>query len=294
MKVSGGLVFFSFLLANIANTLQDKVDANAKAVVVESASKKKVEPKLLSSNPAINSAVVGVGVGVIGSLLVGALLENKNKCNNRYSRDTAAQGRFLPGVFGPKCPPRPSGYNPYNNNNNNGYRQPTGAYHPSPVVGYQPVTTQGYRPVNTQSYQPVTTQGYRPVNTQGYQPATTQGYRPVNTQGYQPVTTQGYRPVNNVQGYHPITNQGYHPINNQGYQVAPGAVYQPAGSIAYHPANVYGQGVQGYNKQVIQQAPPPPGSIGTLAQFGRSNASGTKSAAKTAKTAKSSAVKFSK
>jgi len=287
----------------VVESMQDKVDSNAKAVVVEneaSASSKKVEPKLLSANPAINSAVVGVGVGVLGSLLVGALLENKNKCNNRYSRDTTAQTRFLPGVFGPKCPPRQNGYNPAYNNNNNGYRQPGNVYPRPPAPGYNNVPYQQRpvvnRPINNQGYQPVNT-GYQPVNT-GYQPVNT-GYQPVNT-GYQPVNT-GYQPVN--AGYQ-AENSGYRPVNTG---------YQPA-NVGYQPANVYQQGVHAFpggvkhvNSGGLQSTnnPAPPGSFGSLAQFGRTSSTssggtsrkastGTATDSSAPKAKKSSAVNFGK
>jgi len=283
MKLSGGLILLSYL---VVESMQDKVDSNAKAVVVEneaSASSKKVEPKLLSANPAINSAVVGVGVGVLGSLLVGALLENKNKCNNRYSRDTTAQTRFLPGVFGPKCPPRQNGYNPAynNNNNNNGYRQPGNVYPRPPAPGYNNVPYQQRPVVN------------RPINNQGYQPVNT-GYQPVNT-GYQPVNT-GYQPVNT--GYQAV-NSGYRPVNTG---------YQPA-NVGYQQANVYQQGAHAFpggvkhvNSGGLQSTnnPAPPGSFGSLAQFGRSSSGGssrktsTKTDSSAPKEKKSSAVNFGK
>lgn len=262
MFLSGGLVFLSLL---VANSVQDKVDTKAKAVVVEtdsSAYKKNVEPKLLHTDPAINSAVVGVGVGVLGSLLVGALLENKNKCNNRFTRDTA-NARFLPGVFGPsKCPPRHNGYN-NNNQYNNGYRQPS--VYPQHTTGY-------HQPTNPYQTGPV--------------------YNPPASVPYQPVTTTAYRPVN-TQPYRPVPSQNYHQPAVVAYP-QPSSVYQPAGNIGYHPAQVYGQGVQGFNKQVVQtphHQPPPPGSIGTVAQFSRS-ASKKGAAAPQAKSTKSSAVKF--
>jgi len=293
MKLSGGLILLSYL---VVESMQDKVDSNAKAVVVEndsSVDSKKVEPKLLSANPAINSAVVGVGVGVLGSLLVGALLDNKNKCNNRYSRDTAAQTRFLPGVFGSKCPPRQNGYNPAYNNN--GYRQPGNVYPRPPAPGYnnvpypqRPVVN---RPINNHGYQPVNT-GYQPVNA-GYQPVNT-GYQPVNT-GYQPVNT-GYQPVNT--GYQAV-NSGYRPVNTG---------YQPA-NVGYQQANVYQQGAHAFpggvkhvNSGGLQSTnnPAPPGSFGSLAQFGRSSSGGSsrKTSTKTDSSApevkKSSAVNFGK
>ena len=66
------------------------VDDAAKAVVVDAGDpegKKSVDTRLLSASPAVNGAVVGLGVGVLGSLLVGAILNDKNNCNNRGRRD---------------------------------------------------------------------------------------------------------------------------------------------------------------------------------------------------------------
>ena len=74
------------------------MDSEAKAVVLEADSKTTAaaaggNTRLFTANPAVNGAVVGLGVGVIGSLLVGALLDNKD-CNNRGRRDTPS-ARFL-------------------------------------------------------------------------------------------------------------------------------------------------------------------------------------------------------
>ena len=44
-----------------------------------------------SGNPVVDGAVVGIGVGLIGSLLVGKVLESqKNNCHYRYKRDGAS------------------------------------------------------------------------------------------------------------------------------------------------------------------------------------------------------------
>merc|ERR1719431_834319 len=181
--------------------------------------KGKTSTRLLSSgNTAIDGAVVGLGVGVIGSLLVGKLLEEKNKCNPRGRRDTT-QTRFLPGLFGGnnnnKCPP------PYNSGYqqpNSGYRQPNSGYQ-QPSSGYQQ-TNSGYRP-NNSGYQQQNS-GYKQPNTgyqqpnSGYQ-QTNSGYRPSN-QGYQQQnsgyqqTNSGYRPSNSV---YQQPNSGYQPSRNQ-------------------------------------------------------------------------------
>merc|ERR1719431_1519678 len=167
--------------------------------------KGKTSTRLLSSgNTAIDGAVVGLGVGVIGSLLVGKLLEEKNKCNPRGRRDTT-QTRFLPGLFGGnnnnKCPP------PYNSGYqqpNSGYQQPNSGYH-QPNSGYQQPNS-GYQQPNS-GYQQ-TNSGYRPNNS-GYQQQNS-GYKQPNT-GYQQ-TNSGYRPSNS--GYQQ-PNSGYQPSRNQ-------------------------------------------------------------------------------
>merc|ERR1712200_70225 len=101
----------------------------------------------LTTDPAINGAVVGLGVGVIGSLLVGALLDKGNNCN-RFRRDAPSPStRFLPGLLGKdKCPPRHN--QPYPNNGyqqypNNGYQRPNSGYQ-TPNVGYQQPSNVGY------------------------------------------------------------------------------------------------------------------------------------------------------
>merc|ERR1712038_505079 len=90
-----------------------------------------------TGNPLVDGAVVGIGVGVIGSLLVGSFLDHqkKQKCVYRYKRDPAnpASTRFLPG----KCPPYHNGYQPPQSN---GYRPPqTSGYQPAQINGYQPI-----------------------------------------------------------------------------------------------------------------------------------------------------------
>merc|ERR1711874_872060 len=135
--------------------------------------------RLFTGNQAIDGAVVGLGVGVIGSLLVGKLLEDKNKCNPRGRRDTA-NTRFLPGIFGgSKCPSPsyqhsgyqhpPSGYKP-----NSGYQQPNSGYQ-QPNSGYQQPNT-GYSRPNSGYKQPnpvypQQNSGYNRPN-QGYQQPT--------------------------------------------------------------------------------------------------------------------------
>ena len=48
-----------------------------------------VKNRILTGNAVVDGAVVGLGVGVLGSLLVGKLLENQaaNNCHYRIKRD---------------------------------------------------------------------------------------------------------------------------------------------------------------------------------------------------------------
>ena len=50
-----------------------------------------VKNRILTGNAVVDGAVVGLGVGVLGSLLVGKLLENKQQassnCHYRFKRD---------------------------------------------------------------------------------------------------------------------------------------------------------------------------------------------------------------
>jgi len=148
----------------------------------------------------VDGAVVGIGVGLIGSLLVGKVLEGqKNNCHYRYKRDGAST-RFLP-----------SG-NCYPHN----YQPPNVGYQPA-VSGYQPASS-NYKPVNS---------GYQSINV-GYQPPA-----PLNV--YHPPTNT-YNPP--VSGYQPANN-GYQPANNV-YQPPPTNNYQPTyPSNSYQPSTGY-------------------------------------------------------
>ena len=89
-----------FLIRNVSKfTYSDEVeDKGAKAVVVEAdyteptskaVGDDKTQTRLFTSDPTLNSAIAGVGIGVVGSLIVGALLDaKKDKCHPRYRRDT--------------------------------------------------------------------------------------------------------------------------------------------------------------------------------------------------------------
>merc|ERR1712200_276645 len=105
--------------------------------------------------------------GVIGSLLVGALLDKGNNCN-RFRRDAPSPStRFLPGLLGKdKCPPRHN--QPYPNNGynlpNNGYNLPSNGYN-LPNNGYN-LPNNGYNRPNNGYNRP--NNGYSTPNNNGY------------------------------------------------------------------------------------------------------------------------------
>jgi len=260
MKVLYGVVVLQsvFSLA----VLDEVEDKGAKAVVVEAdyteptskaAANDKTQTRLFTSDPTLNSAIAGVGIGVVGSLIVGALLDaKKNKCNPRYRRDTPS-ARFLPGLGGKKCPPvgYPAPY-PQSSYPQTGY-QP-GYPHPQPVHGYptpygQPVPTPAYHhPVPNHGYQqpspvyqnpsPVyqnPSPAYHKPNT-GYQNT---GYSqpspvyhqpapsyPTQTPSYRPPSNSNYRPQSS--GYKPSSNSGYNG-NFSPSSYPPSPTYQNSG-----------------------------------------------------------------
>merc|ERR1711874_214036 len=158
--------------------------------------------RLFTGNQAIDGAVVGLGVGVIGSLLVGKLLEDKNKCNPRGRRDTA-NTRFLPGIFGGSKCPSPSyqhsgyqhpssGYKP-----NSGYQQPNFGYQ-QPNFGYQQPNS-GYQQPNTGYSRP--NSGYQQP-TGGYQ----QPYRS-HQSGFSQASAHKPTPAPFSSGLQPVRTQ---------------------------------------------------------------------------------------
>jgi len=238
-------------------SVQDEVvDEKAKAVVVDvgDVEKKTVDTRLLSADPALNGAVVGVGVGVLGSLLVGALLNQKNNCNNRGRRDTAST-RFLPGLLeDKKCPPY-SPYNPpqvanpnYHQPINSGYR-PSNSYTPPLQSGYQQPSFSGY---------PQPSPGYQQPNPAAFQQP---GYHQPQSGYHQPVNAGYHQP-----GYQPV-NAGYHPAQpvNSGYRQpaqftpthnppTPSYTTHPSGHAPYQPAAPL---PLGYTSPVRKTAPKP-------------------------------------
>jgi len=206
--------------------------------------------RLFTGNQAIDGAVVGLGVGVIGSLLVGKLLEEKNKCNPRGRRDTAST-RFLPGIFGGnKCPPPPYQQNGYQS----GYQQPNTGYH-QPNTGYHQPNT-GYHQPNTGYHQPNT--GYHQPNI-GYQQPNT-GYQQPNSGYNQP--NSGYRQPNH--GYRP-PNSSYQQPSNSGYQQPnlgfqqPNSGYTQPTSSGYQP---YRSQASGFNQAAAHKPTPASFSAG--------------------------------
>lgn len=220
MKVNGILVLLPFIIPS--SSQDEQTDKEAKAVIVENdsvAEKRNPEAKLFTANPAINGAVVGVGVGVLGSLLVGALLNEKKNCNPGRGRRDTPSARFLPGLTGKKCPPSNYGYP-----NSAGYQQPTPSY-PIHGTGYQQPTNGYHQPIN----------GYSPPSNIYNQPSVayqqpTSGYRQPGT-GYSPINNGYGKPQQLVPGYN--SNQG---SVSSGYQ-AQNSGYRPPGNNAYQPTN---------------------------------------------------------
>merc|ERR1712106_950401 len=141
MRASFGLL--SVLLLLPIFLADDDVKETDDAYIVEVADKdlkeadksaKSATPqtRLLSNNAAVNGAVVGLGVGVLGALLVGKVLDKKECPPYRGRRDSQQPStRFLPGLFGgKKCPPPPA-YpppGPTYHHPSSGYNQPYNGY----------------------------------------------------------------------------------------------------------------------------------------------------------------------
>jgi len=227
MYISSFLVILPFLsLQQRGKKLTETDDAYILDVDLDDNNEKNPQQtRLLSTgNQVVDGALVGVGVGVVGSLLLGKLLEKQNGCHFRYKRDGTST-RFLPTPSHNNCPPAPfhqpnNGYQP----SNVGYQQPPSGYQPV-NVGYQhqPPATVGYQPqhavnVGYQHQPPVTTVGYQPP------PPLTIYNPPVNT--YNPPTNTYNPPINHYQPIPPINppTNAYHPSGvgsyppNTGYQ----------------------------------------------------------------------------
>jgi len=249
MLVVTTLCLFGLVIGDKTKSLKETDDAYILEVDLpekgNKATKTGTSTRLFTGNAAVDGAVVGLGVGVIGSLLVGKLLEGKNKCGNRGKRE-APSTRFLPGILGPNnCPPpyvqpntgyqQPnSGYQPPNSGYrpNSGYQQPTFGYQPNsgyqqPNFGYQ-TPSSGYQNPNTGYQRP--SNGYQPANNI-YHPSnypTNSNYQPYRNHqsGYTQTSAHRATPAPFLSGLRPQSN--IHPVQplNSGYQ-APSAAYQP-------------------------------------------------------------------
>jgi len=187
---------------------------------------------LSSGNSAVDGAVVGLGVGILGSLLLSKLQEKK-RCNQIIKRDTASS-RFLPGILSSDtCPPP---YNPgYNQHQqHSGYR---------PNNGYQQHNTgyNGYQQQNT---------GYQQLNT-GYN-----GYQQTNN-GY-----NGFQQPNNGYNGYQQPNNGYN-----GY-LQTSSVYSPVPVISYNqPYRTQSTG--GYSQSRTHKPTPAPFLRGLPSRYSR-------------------------
>merc|ERR1712025_1557818 len=196
------------------------------------------QTRLLTNNAAVNGAVVGLGVAVLGALLVGKLTEKKECPPYRGRRDAQnPQTRFLPGLFGgKKCPPPPAfpqtgpTYNHPSSGYNNGYRQPSSGYN-QPSTGYQQPSN-GYNRPSSGYQQP--SSGYNTPNN-GYNRPNS-GYNTPNNGYNRPNSgyngpSSNYNPQAPV--FHPHPTSGYQtPTSNYGYQ-NPSSGYRPSNN--YNP-----------------------------------------------------------
>merc|ERR1712128_227156 len=189
------------------------------------------EPRLLSNQntAAVTGAALGLGIGIAGSILVGKLIEDANKCKPEDVQPPAF-GRFLPGLFPGLLPDllhlKPKNCNPQNSQANN-YRQ-TQSY-PSP--GYvipsasnqyhqQQSVESGYTISNLQ--QSTVSNGYNIPNLQ--QSTISSGYNVPNL--HKQTASSGY----NVPNLHkPTVSSGYL-TPNQGYNLVPKNTYSPTAS----------------------------------------------------------------
>merc|ERR1712128_378790 len=175
------------------------------------------EPRLLSNQntAAVTGAALGLGIGIAGSILVGKLIEDANKCKPEDVQPPAF-GRFLPGLFPGLLPDllhlKPKNCNPQNSQANN-YRQ-TQSY-PSPGYVIPSASNQYHQHQSVES-------GYTISNLQ--QSTISSGYKVPNL--HKQTESSGY----NVPNLHkPTVSSGYS-TPNQGYNSVSKNTYSPTAS----------------------------------------------------------------
>merc|ERR1712106_833092 len=158
------------------------------------------EPRLLSNQntAAVTGAALGLGIGIAGSILVGKLIEDANKCKPEDVQPPAF-GRFLPGLFPGLLPDllhlKPKNCNPQNSQANN-YRQ-TQSY-PSPGYVIPSASNQYHQHQSVES-------GYNVPNL--HKQTASSGYNVPNL--HKPTLSSGYLTPN--QGYNSVPKNTYSP-----------------------------------------------------------------------------------
>jgi hypothetical protein len=210
---------------------------------------------LPGGNQALEGAALGLGVGVVGSLLVGALLDNHG-CRGKRAEPSA---RFLPGLLpggGNNCPPPPFPGN---------YPQPGYGY-PQPGYGY-PQPGYGGGPLNQYPSQPYNA-GYgtnypRNPGSSYASPQYNNGYN-----GY----SNGY---NNNYGSAPSFVPSHNPpYPNSGYS-SPNNGYNSPNNGYNSPNNGYNSPNHGYSSPNHGYSSPSNGYVAPSGYAGRSPPSGS-------------------
>jgi len=183
------------------------------------------EPRLLSNQntAAVTGAALGLGIGIAGSILVGKLIEDANKCKPEDVQPPAF-GRFLPGLLPGFLPDllhlKPKNCHPQHAQSNN-YRQ-TQSY-PSPGYVIPSASNQYHQHQSIDS-------GYTIPNLQ--KPTISSGHQAIDS-GYtipnlhKQTASSGY----NVPNLHKPTVSGGYSTINQGYNSVPKHTYSPTASI---------------------------------------------------------------
>merc|ERR1712106_501585 len=182
------------------------------------------EPRLLSNQntAAVTGAALGLGIGIAGSILVGKLIEDANKCKPEDVQPPAF-GRFLPGLLPGFLPDllhlKPKNCHPQHAQSNN-YRQ-TQSY-PSPGYVIPSASNQYHQHQSIDS-------GYTIPNLQ--KPTISSGHQAIDS-GYtipnlhKQTASSGY----NVPNLHKPTVSGGYSTINQGYNSVPKHTYSPTAS----------------------------------------------------------------